>query len=70
MSLAQGAMRPTPAGTGAAQRLSSLSRLGADEAAGVIEGWLQQAGDAGEEVEKSPEGTESAVTAEAGARPD
>jgi len=34
-------MRPTPAGTGAAQRLSSLSRMGSDEAAGVIEGWLQ-----------------------------
>jgi len=45
MSLAQGAMRLTPAGTGAAQRFSSLSRMGADEAAGVIEGWLQ-AGDA------------------------
>jgi len=38
-------MRLTPAGTGAAQRFSSLSRMGADEAAGVIEGWLQ-AGDA------------------------
>jgi hypothetical protein len=45
MSLAQGAMRLTPAGTGAAQRFSSLSRRGADEAVGVIEGWLQ-AGDA------------------------
>jgi GTP-binding protein len=55
------------------QLFSSLSRMGADEAAGVIEGWLQQAGDAGEEVEESPEGTESPesfVTAEAGARPD
>jgi len=38
-------MRPTLAGTGAAQRLSNLSRLGADEAVRVIEGWLQ-AGDA------------------------
>jgi GTP-binding protein len=52
------------------QLFSSLSRLGADEAAAVIEGWLLQAGDAGEDVEESPEGAESAVTAEAGARPD
>ena len=36
-------MRPTPAGTAAAQRFSGPSRLGGDEAAGVIEGWLQTA---------------------------
>jgi len=55
------------------QLFSSLSRLGADEAAGVIEGWLQQAGDAGEDVEESPEGAESAesaVSADAVARSD
>jgi GTP-binding protein len=51
------------------QLFSSLSRLGADEAAGVIEGWLQQADDAGEGVAQFPEGAEnpeSAVSAEVG----
>ncbi len=55
------------------QLFSSLSRMGSDEAAGVIEGWLQQAGDAGESVEESAEGAESPgslVTAADGARLD
>lgn len=66
-------MRLTPAGTVAAQRFSSLSRMGSDEVAGVIGGWLQQAGDAGEDVSESPgeaESPESVVTAEVAARPD
>ena len=66
-------MRLAPFENVSVQLFSSLSRLGADEAAGVIEGWLQQAGDAVEDVAESAEGAESpesVIAAEAGARPD